>query len=250
MPKTSTCVLVLFALAGCAKDSEDLPTYEIKAGFTVELADQPTPGSTVVEAKLARAPLAGPGTDDPVNLSDGDSLSVTTDKGDDLPMPRVEKGEYRVTLPNVDRTTFTFHLKRSSGTSSDGSVLFMQPAMAFTDSPANKSYAATDMVHFAWSNRASGAKLFLSAVSRGCGGSGGINVGVGLGKTDVKDLPFDDSGSLDIAVSKLYSNASPASGDCVDIAIRRSVTSNAEGVLGSGSGVTGRRTERLTINVK
>jgi hypothetical protein len=237
------CVLIVLASVACAKDSSDLSTREISAAFTVTVNDQPAPGNTVVEATLKQRSLES-GSVDPVNLNDGDTLSIVTDKGDDLQMLRVALGLYRATLDNVDRTKFTWKLRRSTG-SAENSTITMPAPMAFTEPAPNKAYAATDKVHIAWSNSSKGAELKLAATHRDC--SSGISVG--LGDSSVKDIPFDDDGSLDIEVTKLYSGT-PKSGDCVDIAIEREINAPADETLAGGSTIYATRTDRLTIKVQ
>jgi hypothetical protein len=101
------------------------------------------------------------------------------------------------------------------------------------------------MVHFAWSNTIGQATLSLSADHRNCT----ADIAVSLGDTSVKDLPFPDSGTLDVPVSKLYPGT-PSSGDCVDISIERSTTQRAGGALDSMSGITARRVDHYTIHIK
>ncbi|HEY8075014.1 MAG TPA: hypothetical protein VIF62_12915 [Labilithrix sp.] len=239
MSKAVLVSVLVVAVVACSKDSSDLTTDNIGAQYIVTLNDDPTAPSqnTTMEAYLDDATVGG--TQDKVDLTGSDALVVTTDKNDNVNLPHESLGHYLATIPNVDRTSFTFQLKRSAGASS--SPVTLPDHLALTDSPDGKSIAASGMVHFAWSNQAKGGKLTLHASHHVCSG-------VTLSNDSV-DLPFDDTGTLDVAVSSL-GGVAPASGECIDIAIQRAVTSNADAALAYGSSVTSKRTDRYKITVQ
>jgi hypothetical protein len=245
----STSVLLLASLAssGCDKESSELTTKDIEADFTIEFYDvDPAKPATTIAAKLRESDSSAVGPQGSVNLVGGDALSVTTDKNDNLPMARTGDGEYSASLPNLNASVFTFHLKRAMA-SSDGTVFTMPGPLAFTDSPNGKSFGAGDTIHLVWTNVSpstfgSSNKVYVSGSHYPCGG-----VSVTLAQKE--ETEFDDTGSLDISVSKLYQGAAPASGDCVDVEIRRRVTAEADAAFDRASSVTGIRTDRLKIKI-
>ncbi len=237
--RCSVCAFVL-ASAACAKDSSDLKTLDIRADYIVTVNDTPNnPQNTTIEAYLTDASPGGSG--DKVNLGDSDTLSATTDKNDTVALTRDTLGHYIGTIPQLDRNTFTFHLKRGSGESV--SPYTLPDHLAMTDSPDGKSFPASGAVHFAWSNQAKGGKLLLSARHHVCSG-------ITLSNDTVDNLPFDDSGTLDVPAAKLYSSGTAVSGECVDISIERSVDAPADTNLAYGSTVTGKRTDRYKIQIQ
>jgi hypothetical protein len=229
-----------FATVACAKDSSDLTTRDIAAFYYVTVNDKPNdPKQEItIEANLKDASAAG--ADDKVNLTGSDTLFVTTEKNDNLPMNRDTLGHYLATIPGFDRSTFTFHLKR--GSSESISVLTLPDHLAMTDSPEGKIYSASATVHFAWSNKAEHSDLALSASHHVCNG-------ITLSNDTVDNLPFPDSGTLDVPVSKLFSSGTPAA-ECVDISIERTVDVPADTALAYGSSSTGKRTDRFKIQVQ
>jgi hypothetical protein len=238
-------LLTAVAASGCDKDSTELGTKDIEADFTVDFDNANGKQETKIEARLKESEASATGPQGDVNLTGGDTLSVTTDKNENLPMPRESAGHYRVILPNLAATVFTFHLKRAAASST--TVFTMPGPIALTDSPAGKSFAAGDTLHFAWSNKATGrsaspAKILVSGSHYPCGGAA-------LNLSQKKEVPFDDTGSMDVPIAQLYSTGAPAAGDCVDVEIRRTVTADADAAFDKASSVTGTRTDRLQIKV-
>lgn len=237
----------LFVLsAGCEKDSAELETKNIEAVFTVELDDaiQSKPVMKV-GARLRESESSAVGPQGGVNLSGTDTLSVKTDKNQDLPLARVSDGQYEATGADIAATTFTFDLKR--GDVSTTTPFTFQAPLAFTDSPAGKSFGAGDTVRFAWSNPAKSsdlrpAKLTVTASSYPCGGAA-----VNLSAKD--EIPFDDTGSFEVTVARLYNGDTPKAGDCVNIAIKRRVVASANSALDKASNVAGTRTDRVQIKI-
>lgn len=243
-------LLSLFAIAStvaCDKESSELGTSDIEADFTVDLDNRdPAKPETKVHAKLRESASSAVGPQGSVNLSDGDSLSVKTDKGEDTPMPRESDGNYDVKLPTSSATSFTFTLKRA--TASATSALTLPGALALTDSPADKTFKVDDTVHFAWSNPAKSrnlepAKVILTATSYPCGGES-----VTLAPKD--EISFDDTGSLDVTVARLYGTFTPKAGDCVNITVKRQVVLDADASFDKASSVTGTRSDKMQIKIQ
>jgi hypothetical protein len=240
--------LLGLALTACDKDSSDLGTKDIEAAFTVEMDESdPAKPQTKLSAKLRESESSAAGPQGSVKLSQGDGLTVTTDKNDDVPLGESSAGLYEASLPNVSASVFTFRLKRTSG-SSEGTVFTMPGPLAFTESPAGKSVGAGDTLQFKYSNQAptrnrAPAKLYVSASHYPCGGAA-------ITLAPKNDLPFDDLGSFSVEVAKLYDSGSPASGDCVDIRIRREAGADADAALDRASSVLGKRTDRLQVKIQ
>ena len=235
-------------LVGCDKESTELATKDIEADFTIDYDDgDPAKPETKIGVRLRESKDSATGPQGSVNLSGTDALSVTTDKNDDVAIPRVGAGDYEINLPTFAASVFTFHLKRAAG-SSDGTVFTMPGPLAFTDSPAGKTVAPNATLHFAWSNPAPArdlvpAKLQVSASTYPCGG-GGVTL------APKNELAFDDLGTFDVEVAKLYAVGAPASGDCVDIRIRRRVLGSADAAFDAASSVAGTRTDRVQVKIQ
>ena len=240
-------LLAVASAVACDKESSELGTADIEDDFTVDVDNRdPAKPETKVHAKLRESEKSAVGPQGSVNLSDGDSLGLKTDKGEDLPMPRESDGNYDLKLPHANATIFTFNLKRASSTAS--SVLTMPGALAFTDSPADKTFKADDTIHFAWSNPAKSrnlqpGKVILTASTYPCGGAS-----VTLAPKD--EIPFDDTGSLDVTVARLYGTFTPSSGDCVNIYLKRQVTLDADAAFDKASSITGTRTDKMQIKIQ
>lgn len=235
-----TWVALFVTLAACSKDSSDVTSTNIEAQFSVtyNTIDKAKP-TTDIRVKLTDASAS---TLTPVNLGASDTLSLTTDKNDNLPLPRTGDGDYDATIQNVAASVFTFHLKRSSSTID--SVLTMPAPLALTAPTPNQTYAIGDKVHFEWTNKAKRGTVYVSGSAYPCGGAA-INLS---GKNPQK---FDDTGSFDVALADLYSAGSPASGDCIDLTIERDTIDDAAPGLSPSSGVYATRTDpAFTIKVK
>lgn len=238
---------VATSVSACDKESSELGTSDIEAAFSAEVDNRdPLKPETKIHAKLRESEKSAVGPQGSVNLSDGDALSVKTDKGEELAMPRESDGNYDVKLPNANATSFTFVLKRASATTS--SVLNLPGALALTDSPADKTFKAGDTVRFAWSNPAKSrnlqpGKVILTASTYPCGGAS-----VTLAPKD--EITFDDTGSLEVTVARLYGSSTPSPGDCVNIYVKRQVVLDADAAFDKASSVAGTRIGKMQIKVQ
>src|SRR4051812_38326917 len=94
--------LLSVSAVGCSKDSSDLSTHDIHGSFFVKVDPMPAPGTTQVTVVLHNVDASGAVGSDYVKLSNGDGLTVTTDKNDDLPLGMTSDGTYETKLTNAD----------------------------------------------------------------------------------------------------------------------------------------------------
>jgi len=240
--KVGAVLVGAMSAMGCDdKKSSELATGDIEASYSVDIDTRdPAKPVTKLSATLKTSEKASTGPQTTVELTDGDSLVVTTDKNDTINLKK-DGSTYDGSIDNANALVYTFRLKRNTG-AAEGTVITMPGPLALTDNPNGKSFAAGDTVKFAWSNKSPTGKLFVSGSSYPCGGSA-VNLAAD------QRLPFDDTGTMEVPVAKLYDVGTPKAGDCVRIVIERQIRGEVDKGLDAKSSAFGSSYDRLEIKV-